>query len=260
VRQLLEPLEAEGERDSAFSSRLRNQEAKLRGKVAEQETFRSPIEMLERLAVTAELREDSTGEHCYRLGKLAALLAHEAGSDAQTCERIDRAARLHDIGKNAIPDAIILKRGKLTDAERGIIRTHSAAGADLLAQSNIPQMETAEQIARHHHDWWDGSSGGTRSGNDIPYAARIVAIADVFDALTHDRPHRAAWSSHEALEEITRLKGTQLDPHLIDLFVEMIVRLRREHRDLDAFLGEAAKSSRFLQARSRIKDALQSDQ
>ena len=260
VKINMEPLAAGTERGSTFSSQLRNQEAHLRGKVAEQEMFRSPLEMLERLAVTAELREDSTGEHCYRLGKLAGLLARESGNDAETCERIERAARLHDIGKNAVPDAIILKRGKLTEAERGIMREHSAIGADLLGNSNIPQMETAEQIARHHHDWWDGSSGGRHSGSGIPYAARVVAIADVFDALTHERPHRGAWSIHEALDEIDRLKGTQFDPQLTDLFVEMITRLRREHRDLDAFLGEAAKSSRFLQARSRIKDALESGQ
>jgi putative two-component system response regulator len=257
VKVNLEPLASEAERGTTFSSQLRNQEAHLRSKVAEQEMFRSPLEMLERLAVTAELREDSTGEHCYRLGKLAALLARESGTDAETCERIERAARLHDIGKNAVPDAIILKRGKLTEAERGIICKHSAIGADLLANSNIPQMEMAEQIARHHHDWWDGSKGGTPSGRDIPYAARVVAIADVFDALTHERPHRGAWSIHEALDEIVRLKAMQFDPQLVDLFVEMIARLRRGHRDLDAFLGEAAKSSRFLQARSRIKDALQ---
>jgi putative two-component system response regulator len=140
------------------------------------------------------------------------------------------------------------------------MRTHSTAGADLLAQSNTPHMEMAVQIARHHHDWWDGSRGERSFGQDIPYAARVVAIADVFDALTHDRPHRAAWSSHEALEEITRLKGAQFDPRLVDLFVEMIARFRREHRDLDAFLGEAAKASSFFQARSRIKDALQNAQ
>jgi putative two-component system response regulator len=256
VRLQLEPLNAEGGRDSAFSSQLRKQEAHLRGKVAEQDMFRSPLEMLERLAVTAELREDSTGEHCYRLGKLAALLAREAGSDVETGERIEHAARLHDIGKNAVPDAIILKRGKLTDAERQIMRAHSAAGAELLAGSKIPGMRTAEEIARHHHDWWDGSKGGTHSGTEIPYAARVVAIADVFDALTHERPHRGAWPIPEALNEIVRLKGTQFDPQLVDLFVEMVARLRREHRDLDAFLGEAAKSSPFLQARSRIKGAL----
>jgi putative two-component system response regulator len=260
VRLHLEPLDAESERDSIYASQLRNQEAQLRGKVAEQEMFRSPSEMLERLAVTAELRDDSTGEHCYRLGRLAALLAHAAGSDPETCERIERAARLHDIGKNAIPDAIILKRGKLTDTERQIMRTHSAAGADLLAGSNIPGMRTAEEIARHHHDWWDGSNGEICSGEDIPYAARLVALADVFDALIHVRPHRGPWTIREALDEIARLKGKQFDPRLTDLFVELIQNLRREHKDLDAFLGEAAKTSSFLRARSRIKEALQGGQ
>ncbi len=257
VRLHLQPLSADSAGDSTLSARLRSQEAQLRGKVVEQEMFRSPSEMLERLAVTAELRDDSTGEHCYRLGRLAALLAREDGTDAVTCERIELAARLHDIGKNAIPDAIILKRGKLSDSERQIMRTHSAVGAELLAMSNIPHMETAEQVARHHHDWWDGSGGDGGRGSDIPYAARLVALADVFDALTHERPHRAAWSIHEALDEIARLKGAQFDPHLTDLFIDLILRLRREHRDLDGYLGEPAKASRFLQARSRIKDVLQ---
>jgi putative two-component system response regulator len=228
-----------------------------RGMIAEEDPFHAPCEMLERLAVTAELREDSSGERCYRIGKLASLLAHEAGVDAATCWKIELAARLHDIGTTAIPDTIVLKPGKLTEAERKIMRAHASVGADMLARSGIPRMGLAEQVARHHHDWWDGSNEDGLAGEQIPFAARVTAIADVFDALTHGRIHREAWSVAEALQEIVRLKGTQFDPHLAGLFAEMILRLRREQYDLDAFLGAPAKSSRVLQDRSRIRGAPQ---
>ena len=119
--------------------------------MSEQELFRSRIEMLERLAVTAELRDDSTGEHSYRVGKLSALLALEFGCDDDTCYMIELAARLHDIGKIGVPDAILLKTERLNDAERQIMRTHTTVGAELLSKSNIPHMQMAEEIARHHH-------------------------------------------------------------------------------------------------------------
>ena len=136
---------------------LERREAALRGQVAEQELFRSRVEMLERLAVTAELRDDSTGEHSYRVGKLSALLAAEYGCDDGTSFMVELAARLHDIGKIGVPDAILLKPDKLNDAERLVMRTHTTVGAELLSKSNIPHMQMAEEIARHHHEWWDGS-------------------------------------------------------------------------------------------------------
>lgn len=248
--------------DNAFdhaplSKRLERQEAALRGKVAEQELFRSRIEMLERLAVTAELRDDSTGEHSYRVGKLAALLAQEFGCDDDTCYMIELAARLHDIGKIGVPDAILLKPDRLNDAETQIMRTHTTVGAELLSRSNIPHMQMAEEIARHHHEWWDGTGyPGNLSGTAIPLAARITALADVFDALTHKRPYKVAWPIDAAVDQIARLKGTQFDPQLSDHFLVLIARLRNDCSDLDRFLGEAAHDSPFLQARSRIWNAL----
>jgi putative two-component system response regulator len=236
---------------------LERREAALRGQVAEQELFKSRIEMLERLAVTAELRDDSTGEHSYRVGKLASLLGAEYGCDEGTCFMIELAARLHDIGKIGVPDAILLKPDKLNDAERTVMRTHTTVGAELLSKSNIPHMQMAEEIARHHHEWWDGSGyPGNLSGTGIPIASRITALADVFDALTHKRPYKKPWPIDRALDEIASLQGKQFDPHLTALFLELIARLRTEHGDLDAFLGQAAQSSPFLQARSRIWETL----
>ena len=253
----LEQLGQDGIEDAPISTRLQRQEAALRGKVAEQELFKSRIEMLERLAVTAELRDDSTGEHSYRVGKLAALLGHEFGCDEDTCYMIELAARLHDIGKIGVPDAILLKPDKLNDAERQIMRTHTTVGAELLSKSNIPQMQMAEEIARHHHEWWDGSGyPGNVSGSAIPLAARITALADVFDALTHKRPYKAAWPIDAALDEIAQLKGRQFDPQLTDLFIVLVGRLRADFVDIDSFLGQAAHASPFLQARSRIWSAL----
>ena len=243
--------------EAPITTRLQRQEAALQGKVAEQELFKSRIEMLERLAVTAELRDDSTGEHSYRVGKLAALLAQEFGCDEDTCFMIELAARLHDIGKIGVPDAILLKADKLNEAERQIMRTHTTVGAELLSKSNIPHMQMAEEIARHHHEWWDGGGyPGNLSGTAIPLAARITSLADVFDALTHVRPYKVAWPIDAALDEITRLKGRQFEPQLTDLFVVLIGRLRQDFIDINAYLGEAANKSPFLQARSRIWNAL----
>ena len=258
VAMHLEELDQDaGNRQAQITSHLQRQEAALKGKIAQQELFKSQIEMLERLAVTAELRDDSTGEHSYRVGKLAALLAQEFGCDEDTCFMVELAARLHDIGKIGVPDAILLKPDKLNNAERQIMRTHTTVGAELLSKSNIPHMQMAEEIARYHHEWWDGSGyPGNLSGSAIPLAARITALADVFDALTHERPYKKAWPIDAALDEIARLKGRQFDPQLNDLFIVLIGRLRHDYIDLDSFLGQAAHGSPFLQARSRIWNVL----
>jgi putative two-component system response regulator len=122
-------------------------------------------------------------------------------------------------------------------------------------------MRMAEEIARSHHEWWNGNGyPGTFSGTGIPLAARITALADVFDALTHKRPYKLAWPIDAAIDEIAALKGRQFDPELTDLFLVLITRLRREHDSLDVFLGQAARESPFLQARAKINDALNRSQ
>lgn len=237
--------------------RLTTREELLEGRVAKQALFKAQVESMERMAVVAELRDDSTGAHSYRVGRLASLLAKENGCDDETIFMIDIAARLHDIGKVGIPDGILLKPAKLNVAEREVMKTHTTIGAEVLANSNIPHMQTAEEIARFHHEWWDGTGyPAGLAGSEIPEAARITALADVFDALTHKRPYKQAWPLDSTMTEIMALRGRQFDPQLTDLFLGLVARLRREHSDLDAFLGEAAEASPFLQARKKIKETL----
>ncbi len=228
--------------------------AQLRAQVAEREALTSRIEMLERFAVTADLKEEASGEHGYRVGRLALLLAEQLGWTREVADSIDLAARLHDIGKIAVPDRILLTSKELQEAERHFISTHTVIGAELLAKSNIPQLRMAEEIARHHHEWWNGEGYPSKlRGKRIPIHARIVALADVFDALTHGRPFSDPWPMDKALEEIRARKGTQFDPELTDLFLDLIAKLRTEHEDLDEYLGRAGRNSPFLQARNKIR-------
>ena len=257
----LEQLERNPQPVSTPDAVMARREVKLRDRlveqVAHQELMKSRIEMLERLAVTAELRDDTTGEHSYRVGKLSSILAQEFGCDENTVFMVDLAARLHDIGKIGIPDGILLKNGRLNEAEMKLMQTHAMIGSEILAQSNVPHMQMAEEIARFHHEHWNG--GGYPFGigeTAIPLAARITALADVFDALTHKRPYKEAWSVDSALETIASLKGRQFDPELTDLFLALVPRLQREVGDLDAYLGQAARESRFIQARRKIASTL----
>jgi putative two-component system response regulator len=237
--------------------RLETRQEVLEGRIAKRDLFRLSVEGLERLAVATELRDDSSGEQSYRVGRLAALLAKEAGHDDDFVFMIEIAARLRDIGKIAIPDGIILKLGYLNASERQIMEVHADAGADLLVKSNIAQIQMAEEIARYHHECWDGSGYPTGlKGVDIPLTARITALADVFDALTHDRPYRQAWPVDAALIEIVSQRGKHFDPELTDLFLGLVSRLRREGINLDKFLGDAAHKSSFHQAKSKIWSSL----
>jgi putative two-component system response regulator len=237
--------------------RLATKQEVFEGRIAKRELFRQSVESLERLAVATELRDDSTGEHSYRVGRMASLLAKEAGCDDDTVFMIDIAARLHDIGKIAIPDGILLKPSSFNNSEREIMKMHAEAGADVLAKSNIPQIQMAEEIARYHHEKWDGTGyPHGLAGEAIPLAARITALADVFDALTHVRPYKLAWSVDSALTEILSVRGTHFDPRLTDLFLGLVSRLVREGVDLDYLLGEAARKSSFNQAKGKIWDSL----
>jgi len=246
--------------DSADLQELSYCEARLRAQVAERELINSRIEMLERLAVTADLKEEQSGEHGYRVGKLAGLMGRELGWASATCQALELAARLHDIGKIAVPDRILLTSDALKEEERRLMSVHTTVGAELLAKSQIPQLRLAEEIARHHHEWWNGEGYPSRLiGKRIPTHARIVALADVFDALTHGRPFSRPWSIERALLEIANRKNTQFDPELADLFITLIGRLRAEHSNLDEYLGRAGRNSPFLQARSKIRRLLEEE-
>ncbi len=232
-------------------------DGELRQKLADQSVGARQGDLLEQMAFTAEMRDDPTGEHCYRVGRLASLLATEHGEPPATCETIELAARLHDIGKVAIPDTLMQKASPLTDGERQILQTHAATGADLLSKAKFSYGELAQEIARHHHERWDGNGYPDGiSGSAIPLAARIVAVCDAYDALTHEKTYRRAFSSDEAIAEILRQKELQFDPALVELFVPLIMRLRDEHEDLDAFLGEAARGTALNIARQKIFESL----
>ncbi len=248
------------ELQNAVDGELDSRRSNLRVQLGERELMKSRIAMLEQQSVAAELHDDTTGEHCYRVGRLASILAKDYGLEDDVCFMIDLAARMHDIGKLAVPDSILLKPGRLTDGEREIMQQHTTAGAELLAKSNIPQMHVAEEIARHHHEWWNGKGYPHRlAGTGIPIAARITAIVDVFDALTHVRPYKHAWPVSQAMHEIRTLRGVQFDPDVTDLFMKLIPRLQREVGDLDEYLGAEAKNSPFIQARAKIARALKGE-
>ncbi|MGH2573011.1 MAG: HD domain-containing phosphohydrolase [Actinomycetota bacterium] len=187
-------------------------------------------ETLERLALAAERRDDDTGDHIGRVGQISALVAEALELPMDQIEMIRRAAPLHDVGKIGIPDGILLKPGKFTPEEFEQMKTHSAIGAQILAGSRVPLLQLAEEIALNHHERWDGSGypKGLR-GEAIPLAARIVAVVDVFDALTHERPYKEAWSEHDALEEIRKQSGKHFDPRVVEAFLVV-----QEHSPLGA--------------------------
>jgi putative two-component system response regulator len=236
---------------------LQAKEAELSDKIAAQTAGARQGDLLEQIAFTAEMRDDPTGEHCFRVAKLASLLAKAVGQSDDACETIDLAARLHDIGKVGIPDSLMQKPQPLSEGERQILQTHAATGADLLSKTKVSYSELAGDIARHHHERWDGNGYPEGiSGSAIPLPARIVCLCDSYDALTHEKAYRRAFSSDEAISEILRLRDLQFDPHLVDLFVPMIMSLRGEHDDLDDFLGAAARETALNAARMKIAESL----
>jgi putative two-component system response regulator len=239
---------------------LRFREARLRAKVAERKTLACQIEMLERFAVTADLRDDISGEHGYRVGSLAGFLAVEIGWKPDAANALALGGRLHDIGKIGVPDRILLTSSALKEIERHFICAHTSIGADLLGKSRAPHLRVAEEIARYHHEWWDGTGYPARlSGRRIPIHARIIALADVFDALTHGRPYAEPWSIERALGEIRLRAGTQFDPELTEVFVGLVAKLQAQDRHLDTILGSGASSTPFFQARKRIRQMLSAE-
>jgi putative two-component system response regulator len=187
-----------------------------------QDVQRAHLETLHRLARTAEYRDDETGEHTRRVGEVAGALAERCGFLAAAVTAIRHAAPLHDVGKIGIPDRILLKPGPLTSDEMAIMKTHAALGAELLAGGESPLMQLAERIAGCHHERWDGTGYPRRlSGEGIPLEARIVAVADVFDALSHARPYRPAWAIDDVLAELTVQRNRQFDPGVVDAFLDL---------------------------------------
>ena len=189
------------------------------------------------LALAAEYRDDQTYAHTQRVGRVALLLAEQLGLDPRLSTLIRHAAPLHDVGKVGIPDAILLKPAKLTPGEFEIVRGHAAAGARILGGSRSELLKLAQEIALSHHEWWDGSGyPNGLAGEEIPLSGRIVAAADVFDALTHERPYKHAWPVGDSVREMRRLSGLQFDPAIIDAFNQLNPDQLAGHTSFDTLL------------------------
>lgn len=194
-------------------------EDRYRREVSELEGQR--FELLDRLARAVEYKDDETGEHPWRVGRISAHVALAIGLPADLAELVELAAPLHDIGKIAIPDEILLKPGHLEVWEAELMRSHTVVGQRLLAGSRSPILQMAEGIAASHHERWDGTGypAGLLRGS-IPIAARIVALADTYDAMSFDRPYRDALPRDRVLAEIRRESGAQFDPRVVEAFME----------------------------------------
>jgi HD-GYP domain-containing protein (c-di-GMP phosphodiesterase class II) len=199
-------------------------EDKVRERTSEREA--TYIEMLERLAHAAEYRDDDTGKHTERVGRLSGLIATELGWSNERTHLLERAATLHDIGKIGIPDSILLKPGRFTPEEFDRMKAHTSIGANILSGGRSPLIQLAESIALSHHERWDGTGYPQKlTADNIPMEGRIVSIADVYDALTSARPYKAAWTEEQAIQEIQAQSGRQFDPKVVEAFLRVIANL-----------------------------------
>lgn len=188
-----------------------------------QELEDARTEALQCLARAAEYRDDATGEHAQRVGMISEHLARELRLSSSMVEMIRLTAPLHDLGKIGVPDNILLHPGSLNETEMAVIKCHPSIAASILRDAKSPIMRLAREIAQSHHERWDGTGYPQGlAGEEIPLSARIVAVADVFDALTHDRLYKRAWTVEEAENEICRLSGTHFDPAVVDALREIL--------------------------------------
>lgn len=230
VREVTARFDVERAQHQAELHRLRMVTAEEAREVAEakvRERTRSlelaQLEVVTRLAVAAEYRDDTTGEHTQRVGQHSAAIAARLGLPTEEVDLLKTAARLHDVGKIGIPDSILLKAGALTADEYERMKTHTLIGARILSGGQSRLLHMAESIARAHHERWDGSGyPAGLSGEAIPLVARIVAVADVFDALVHTRPYKEAWNLDRALAEIASQAGRHFDPNVVRGALEVL--------------------------------------
>jgi putative two-component system response regulator len=213
----------------------------------QQELERSRHETILRLQRVVELRDEEAPGHVERVSRYCGLVAKELGLSEQSVELIALGSTLHDAGKVALPEAILLKEGKLTPHERKVMQQHTVVGHRLLAGSESPLLQVAAEIAWTHHERFDGS-GYPRflSGEYIPLEGRIAAVADVFDALVTDRPYRAAFTLDKAMEVMESERGNHFDPRVLDAFLsareEVVAIMQTRHAG--SLFGNGADPSR----------------
>ena len=216
---------------------IKNQNTILDGMVKErtQELNQTRLEVIRRLGRAAEYRDDMTGFHIIRMSRYAQALGLAAGMSEKEADMLLNASPMHDIGKIGIPDSILMKPGKLEADEWATMQTHVDIGVEILSGSNFDLMDMAVEVAQNHHEKWDGS-GYPRglSGEDIPLVGRVVALADVFDALTTERPYKKPWSIEDTMAFIREQSGKHFDPRLVELFEEIlpeILKIREEYAE-----------------------------
>lgn len=194
------------------------------------------LETILKLGKAAEFRDDETGRHIERISEYVYVVADCLKVSREQTTILKHAAPMHDVGKIGIPDGILLKPGQLSSDEFAIIKLHTVIGAKILSGTTLPMLEVAKEIALSHHEKWDGSGYplGLRE-NNIPLSGRIVAVVDVFDAITSDRVYKAAWPIEEALEFIRTQRGRHFDPQVVDAFLSCtadILAIKLAHRDV----------------------------
>jgi HD-GYP domain-containing protein (c-di-GMP phosphodiesterase class II) len=211
----------ERRRTAEYSDRL---EAEVSART--EELRQTQLEIVSRLARAVESRDADTGMHIDRMAALSQRLALAVGVPPADAEVLGHAAVLHDVGKLGIPDRILCKPGRFDAEERAVMETHTRIGADILDGSSSPLIQLAAVIARSHHERWDGTGyPDALRGEEIPLAARICAICDVFDALLSARPYKPAWPLDTVLAELRDQHGRQFDPALVDAFLELVPAL-----------------------------------
>lgn len=181
---------------------------------------------LRSLALAAEFRDDNTGAHSQRVGQVAAAIATQLSLPDQQVRSIRYAAPLHDVGKLGVPDAILLKPAALTREEAQVMQTHTTMGARILSVGDSPLLRCAKEIALTHHERWDGTGYPTGlTGEDIPLSGRVVAVADVFDAMRQPRTYKVGWPMANTVAAISRLAGQHFDPAVVTAFLRIVAQL-----------------------------------
>ena len=220
-----------------MTTAMKNQNKILDGMVKERtkELNDTRLEVIHRLGRAAEYRDDMTGFHIIRMSRYSQLLGLAVGMDETEAETLLNASPMHDIGKIGIPDYVLLKPGKLDPDEWKIMKTHVDIGVEILAGSDSVLMNMAAEVAQNHHEKWDGSGYPCGLvGEEIPITGRVVAVADVFDALTTERPYKKAWPIEEAVEFLREQKGKHFEPKLVELFIEIlpdILNIREQYSE-----------------------------
>jgi putative two-component system response regulator len=225
--------------------RGKNQELEERVRETTRDLRDSRLDVIRRLGYAAECRDSDTGHHIVRMSRFCSCLARAMGMSDEECELVLATTPLHDVGKIAIPDSILLKQGSLTEAEWLVMKTHASIGGEILAGGDSAFLKMAEAIARTHHERWDGKGYPLGlKGKEIPLVGRICSVADVFDALTSDRPYKKAWSIDEAVKEIRKMSGTNFDPDVVETFLAILPEIRIIQKDVNAMARDISRGIR----------------